>query len=96
MIIVFQIWLLNIKAKSRYSIKVLRVDKNSKFILIKLKTYYQKYDIAIKYTTAYLYKEHSFVERKWKTLVIIKDSLLIDSGLPNNFWAKAIKTANYF
>lgn len=25
----------------------------------------------------------------------MKDSLLIDSGLPNNFWAEAMETSNY-
>lgn len=27
---------------------------------------------------------------------MMKDAMLIDSSLPNNFWAKAMKTANYF
>lgn len=26
----------------------------------------------------------------------MKDLMLIDSGLPNGFWAEAMKTANYF
>ena len=44
--------------------KTLREDKGSKFILIKLKEYYQQYDIAIKYTTSYLYKENGFAKRR--------------------------------
>lgn len=58
--------------------------------------YYQQRDIAIKYATPYLYEENTLIEKGWKTFVIIKDFLLINSGLPNNFWVKAIKTANYF
>lgn len=28
-------------------------------------------------------------------IVTMKDSMLIDSGLSNGFWAKAMETANY-
>ena len=42
-----------------------------------------------------MHKENNIVERCWRTLATIKDSLLIDSGLPVNFWAEAMDTANY-
>ncbi len=42
-----------------------------------------------------MHKENGLAERGWRTLVTMKDSILIDSGLPNGFWTKAIKTANY-
>lgn len=35
------------------------------------------------------------MERCWKTLAQMKDFLLIDNKLLNQFWAKAIDTANY-
>lgn len=35
------------------------------------------------------------MRQKWHTIVIIKDLMLIDNGLPNKFWAKVIETANY-
>ena len=73
----------------------LRVDGSSESILIKFKAYCQQRGIVIKYTILYLYKENSLIERGWKILIIMKDSLLIDSGLYNTFWAETIETANY-
>lgn len=75
--------------------KALRVNGGGEFISIKLKTYYQQQDIAIEYVTFYLYEDNGLVERGRKILITKKDSLLIDSSLPNNFWAEAIETANY-
>ena len=43
-----------------------------------------------------MHKENGIAERCWRTLATMKDSLLIDSGLPVNFWVKAMDTANYF
>lgn len=65
--------------------KALRVDRGGKSISIKLKIYCQKYNIVIKYTTLYLYKKNSFIKRRKKILVIMKDSLLINSSLLNKF-----------
>lgn len=43
----------------------------------------------------YIYKENSIAKRCWRILAMMKDSLLIDSGLPVNFQAEAIDTSNY-
>ena len=42
-----------------------------------------------------MHKENGIAERCWRTLAQMKDSLLIDSGLPTQFWAEAMDTANY-
>lgn len=62
---------------------------------IKLRDFCKEKGIQIRYATPYLHEENGIAERGWKTLVIMKDALLIDSGLPINFWAKAMTTANY-
>ncbi len=43
-----------------------------------------------------MHEENGIAERGWRTIVMMKDSMLIDSGLPNGFWAEAMETANYF
>lgn len=75
--------------------KALRGNGRGEFILIKLKAYGQQYSIAIKYTTPYLHKENGLAKKGQKILIIMKDSLLIDSNLSHNFWAKTMETANY-
>ena len=74
----------------------MKIDIESEFILIKLKLYCQQWGIGIKYIILYLQQENSLTKREWKTFVTMKDILLIDSGIFNNFWAKAIIKANYF
>ena len=75
--------------------KTLRADSGGEFISIKLWQFCKKRGIAIKYAAPYVHKENNIAKRGWRTIVTMKDSLLIDSGLPNYFWAKAMETANY-
>ena len=42
-----------------------------------------------------MHEKNGIAEQCWRTLATIKDLLLIDSGLPVNFWAEAMDTANY-
>lgn len=62
---------------------------------IKLRDFCKEKGIQIRYAIPYLHEENGIAERGWKTLVIMKDALLIDSGLPINFRAKAMTMANY-
>ncbi len=91
----FQTWLPRVEAESSCSMKVLRADGGGEFISIKLKSFCEKRGIVIKYAAPYVHEENRFAERGWRTIVTMKDSMLIDSGLPNGFWAEAMETANY-
>lgn len=76
--------------------KILRADGGREFISIKLRLFCEKRGIVIKYLIPYVHEENGLVERGWSTLVTKKDLMLIDIGLPNNFWAEAMETANCF
>ncbi len=75
--------------------KVLRADGGGEFISAKLKPFCEKRGIVIRYAAPYVHEENGLAERGWRTIVTMKDSMLIDSGLPNDFWAEAMETANY-
>lgn len=75
--------------------KTLRRDGGGEFISHKLRLLCEKQGIAIRYAAPYVNKENGLAERGWRTIVTMKDSLLIDSGLPNDFWAETVGTANY-
>lgn len=79
----FQLWLSQVKAEGRCSMKTLRADNGGEFILHKLQAFYEKKDISIKYTTPYMYKKNGLAKRRWRIIVIMKDSILINSRLPN-------------
>ena len=42
-----------------------------------------------------MHEENGLAEQGWRTIVTMKDSMLIDSSLSNNFWAEAMETASY-
>lgn len=42
-----------------------------------------------------MYKENGLAKRRWKTIVIMKDTMYINSSLLNDFWIEVMKTANY-
>ena len=75
--------------------KILRADGGGEFISHKLRTFCEKKGISIKHAAPYVHKKNRLAERGWRTIVTIKDSMLINSRLPNGFWAEAIETANY-
>lgn len=75
--------------------KTLHADGEGEFIFAKLKNIYNKKGISIKYAAPYMHNKNELAEQSWKTVVTMKDSLLIDSGLSLKFWAEAIDTANY-
>ena len=91
---VFQTWLPQVENESGCKIKAFQANGGVKFISIKLRKFCDKKKIVIKYTTPYLHKENILVERGWKTIVIMKDSLLIKSSLPKDFWVKPMETSN--
>ena len=91
----FQAWLPTVEAESSCSMKALRADGGGEFISVKLHTFCKKRGITIKYAAPYVHKENGLAERGWRTIVTMKDAMLIDSGLPNDFWAEAMETANY-
>lgn len=71
------------------------MDSRGEFILYKLRTFCEKRGISIKYAALYLHKENRLAEQRWRTIVTMKNSILINSGLLNRFWAKTIETTNY-
>ena len=75
--------------------KILKADGGGEFISHKLRTFCEKRGISIKHAAPYVHEENGLAERGWRTIVTMKDSILIDSGLPNGFWAEAMETANY-
>lgn len=65
------------------------------FISAKLKDICNNKGISIKYAAPYMHKDNRLVEQGWRTVVRMKDFLLIDSGLSLEFWAEVMDIANY-
>lgn len=91
----FKIWLPRVETESNCKMGALRADGEGEFVSIKLRDFCKERGIQIRYATPYLHEENGLAERGWRTLVTMKDALLIDSELPIDFWAEAMETANY-
>lgn len=92
----FQVSLPKAEVEFECLIKTLQVDGSGKLISFKLKLFYKKRDITIRFTTPYMYQENGIAMWEWCTIVRIKDLILIDSSFLNRFGAETMKTANYF
>lgn len=79
------IWLPAMENQCNKSIKALCTDRGREFISAKLKDFCNKKDIVIKFAAPYMHEEKRVAEQGWRTIVTIKDSLLVNSGLPLKF-----------
>lgn len=91
----FQIWLPRVKAELRCFMKLLQTDGKRKFISKKLRFFYKKRNIAIRYATLYIHEKNGLAKQGWRIIMTMKDLMLIHSSFLNNFWVEAIETANY-
>lgn len=92
----FYLSLLELEAKLDCKIKEFWADEGDKFFSIEPKIFYKKQDINIKYAILYLHKKNDLTKQRLKILVIIKNLLLINNNISNNFWIEVIKIFNYF
>lgn len=74
--------------------KALQANEEGDFILVKLKKFYKKERITIKYAAPCMHEENRLVKYEYKTIVTIKNSLLLDSSFLLKFWAKAMEIDN--
>lgn len=92
---VFQALSLKVEVESEYSMKVLQADSGGEFISVKVWLFCKKRDIVLRYIAPYVYEQNRTAEQIWLTIIIMKDSIFIDSDLPKGFWAETIETVNY-
>ena len=92
---IFQSWLPTVEVQCGKLIQVIRADEGREFISTKLKEFCDRRRIRIKYVAPYIHKENGIEERGWRTIVTMKDSLLIDNHLLLEFWTEAIDIACY-
>ena len=90
----FKLWLLRAEVCGD-KLNCLQSDCGGEFISTALQSFCEEQRIKIDYTIPYIHKKKGIVERCWRTLAKMKDSLFIDRKLPNQIWAEAMDTANY-
>lgn len=91
----FPNWVPQVESEAKCKLQSLRADGGGEFISVKLKNWCVGRGIKFKYAAPYMHEENGLAERGWRTIATMKNSLLLDSGFPNDFWAEAMDTASY-
>lgn len=84
-----------VKNKFGRKIKVIRSDRGGEYLSTNLRKFLAEEGIQTQLTAAYSPQQNGVAERKNRTLVEMARCMLIDAGLPNQFWGEAVVTANY-
>lgn len=80
--------------KSR-NVKCLQSDNGKEYTSQEFTIYLKKRGIIRRLTIPYNPEQNGVAERRNRTLIDTARCLMIGSGLPASFWAKAVNTANY-
>lgn len=83
--------------KTQFGIKpkTFRTDRGLEYLNDKLQSYLRSEGIKTQCTVGYAPEQNGVAERKNRTLMEAARSMLAESGLPKQFWAEAIGTANF-
>ena len=88
-------WKAMVERSTGHKVKILRSDNGGEYTSNKFEDYLKKEGIRHEYTIPKTPEQNGVSERMNRTLVEKVRSMLIDSKLPQRFWAEALSTAAY-
>lgn len=91
----FKIFKKFVENQSGRSIKILRTDNGGEFIGTNFQNFLKDSGILHQLTVPYTAEQNGKAERLNRTIIEKTRCLLIDSELPNSFWAEAANTSVY-
>jgi transposase InsO family protein len=75
--------------------KTLRCDRGTEYTDQRVRGFLKKCGIRLQLTAPYSPQQNGKAERKNRYLTEMARCMIIDAGMPNEFWGEAIVTANY-
>ena len=88
-------WKVMVENASGHKLKVLRTDNGGEFTSTKFEEFLKSKGIRHERTIPKTPEQNGVAERLNRTLVETVRSMLLDSKLPQKFWAEALSTATY-
>src|SRR5947207_12058418 len=76
-------------------VKRIRIDNAKEFTSQDIQVFCESEGIEIEPTAPYAHEQNGRAERANRTLRDMASTMLIESGLPEGFWAEAFRTAMY-
>jgi len=84
-----------VKVNSGLKLRHLKLDEGGEFVSQVIIDFLINKNITLEYLKPYTPEHNPVSEKTWRTLRTAKNVILLESALPNRFWAEAINTANY-
>jgi transposase InsO family protein len=81
--------------KDNLKIQRFRMDGAKEFQSADVEMLFKSSGIAVKVSAAYRHQQNGKAERVNRTLIEMGRTMMVDAGLPESFWAEAIRTAVY-
>ncbi|GKD60953.1 putative ribonuclease H-like domain-containing protein, partial [Tanacetum coccineum] len=78
-----------------YKVKVIRSDNGTEFKNSVMNQFYEMKGIKREFSVVRTPQRNGVVEKRNRTLIEAARTMLVDSKLPNTFWAEAVNTACY-
>jgi transposase InsO family protein len=75
--------------------KIIRSDKEGEYLSNELLSFFKKNGIKHQMTAPYSPQQNGVAERKNRSLIEMARCMLIDAGIPSQFWGEAVVTTNY-
>ncbi|CAI7868102.1 unnamed protein product, partial [Closterium sp. NIES-54] len=86
-------WLPFVKKQAECVVKRIRTDRGGEFLGAEMKAWLKKQGIQRELTTAYSPQSNGVAERANRTILETARALLIESGLGNSMWPRAVRHA---
>jgi len=91
----FKTWLAHVKIDSGLKLRHFKLDEGEEFVSQVIIDFLINKNITLEYSEPYTPEYNPVFEKTWRTLRTAKNAILLESALPNRFWAETINTANY-
>ena len=90
---VFKMFLAYVENQFSTCIKILRSDSGGEYVSTEFESFLQQKGIISQKTCPYTPQQNGVAERKYRHLLDITRSLLIESSVPTRFWTEALSNA---
>jgi transposase InsO family protein len=84
-----------LELQSGKKLKAVRTDWGSEYPNGEMAVYFEEKGVVHQSTARYSLEQNGVAERLNRVLMERARAMLIESGLPDEMWAKAVVTANY-
>ncbi|CAI7742520.1 unnamed protein product [Closterium sp. NIES-53] len=91
--VIIEEWLPMVERESGKRVKAIRSDCGGEFLRAEFRSWFKRHGIKQQITTAYTPQSNCVAERANRTIIEARRTILVDSGLPLQFWPLAIRHA---